>query len=859
MGIADPNADGVPQNKEEGVVLNSQPENADLPGSGSSASARSRVISFDVKTKASLKPEESIDPEPVTKSSEMGPLPVEDPRMESEAGPPADLEPEDKEEESNMSEAMEMEGENQPLDKPASEEEPLPLHCPKCNGELVLMPQHIGVEGSCVWCDTKIVAARSGKDRQVRVFALFQPADEKPAESTKEEPAPKEFAPVPEAASDPVMEEVPEVDGMVSRAKMEPAPMGPETAGFASEEESKTPAEEAPANDWSGGFDRTPEESAPAEETEKEDAVAAGDFPAGFEASADSAPVDSFAGDSGFPEGFGSSPAVEESETSTDLPESKTEEVPDGFGAPGGFASEAAASMDAALNAEASVEPEMSAGFADGFSAGTYSGDESEEVAEERDEKPAAPAEISESWGAMEPSDEAPAGFSASPFVDATSPTEDLSPLPTAAPEQDSPEGATSGFSEPTPWGPPTAVEPKDASTEKAPVPELQGEKSDFGAGFGAAPPESGPAEEEASSLWGDSDSSHEQAAWGAASEEKPAEPETSPERSSDAAPAALEEAATGFGSGFEIPASDSASFSADMGTTSVESLSEDDAIFSDGEASSPENETESWGSETTPQPEGTPETLGPKEEDSEPIFESTPDPEPAESPEEKPQLFGGKSNDDSGSSLFGSPSSSEKASGPPPLQNGEEASEDTPAKSGNGLFSNNAPQVTSQPLGSKPARKKGKGLIVLLVIILGLVCGAALASFVLPVDEYVAKAQSFMKEKLNMEPDVDPAAFLSEMIVPGASEPAAPGLQPAPAAMQPAPQATPPASPVPATPQVTTTPAAPATAPQPSSAPLSEASAPAPAVQTVAPSVESAPQAPAVTPSAAPGFPVTP
>ncbi len=57
-------------------------------------------------------------------------------------------------------------------------------------------------------------------------------------------------------------------------------------------------------------------------------------------------------------------------------------------------------------------------------------------------------------------------------------------------------------------------------------------------------------------------------------------------------------------------------------------------------------------------------------------------------------------------------------------------------------------PQVTSLPLGAKPKPKVRKGFIVLIVVILGFASGAALASFVLPVERYVEAARSFMEAK---------------------------------------------------------------------------------------------------------------
>lgn len=53
-----------------------------------------------------------------------------------------------------------------------------------------------------------------------------------------------------------------------------------------------------------------------------------------------------------------------------------------------------------------------------------------------------------------------------------------------------------------------------------------------------------------------------------------------------------------------------------------------------------------------------------------------------------------------------------------------------------------------------KSGRKPRKGLVVFLVILVGFVCGAAAASFLLPIEDYIVKAQTLMQEKF------DPAAF---------------------------------------------------------------------------------------------------
>ena len=48
----------------------------------------------------------------------------------------------------------------------------LVLACPECQGQLTLQSEHLGVPGTCVWCETPIVAARSGTDGEVRIFGL---------------------------------------------------------------------------------------------------------------------------------------------------------------------------------------------------------------------------------------------------------------------------------------------------------------------------------------------------------------------------------------------------------------------------------------------------------------------------------------------------------------------------------------------------------------------------------------------------------------------------------------------------------------------------------------------------------------
>lgn len=62
-------------------------------------------------------------------------------------------------------------------------------------------------------------------------------------------------------------------------------------------------------------------------------------------------------------------------------------------------------------------------------------------------------------------------------------------------------------------------------------------------------------------------------------------------------------------------------------------------------------------------------------------------------------------------------------------------------------------PIVTSQPLGSRPKPKVRKSFLVLMVVLLGFACGAALASYVLPVDQYVKQGRAYMESKFGTVP----------------------------------------------------------------------------------------------------------
>ncbi len=78
------------------------------------------------------------------------------------------------------------------IEEPSSERGPLNLNCPSCDRGLTLQPEHLGIPGNCVWCDTAIIAAESGLDHTVNIFRIASdaPASPTPAEVDLEEASP---------------------------------------------------------------------------------------------------------------------------------------------------------------------------------------------------------------------------------------------------------------------------------------------------------------------------------------------------------------------------------------------------------------------------------------------------------------------------------------------------------------------------------------------------------------------------------------------------------------------------------------------------------------------------------------------
>ena len=531
------------------------------------------------------------------------------------------------------------------------------LSCPKCDGQLALREEHIGVEGSCVWCDAPIVAGRSGGDRSVKVFAI------------------------------------------------------------ATETEAKVESPEA----------RPPEASSPEEEEETQSTPV--QQPADFS-------------ENDLPTGWGSPAPIEEkseTEETKPSPEDSSESESEKPEAP-------APSDSFDTVADASSESDSKEETFEGFT--------SPELDTDSKSTPEHPSQSS--------------GFGEFLSSASGSPTEIAEPAPAAAPEENAPsdeQTKTEDFSSPTPWGPPTqpaAPEPETATEDEPP----------------ASPPvENGTAAIEFSEL---------------AETDSPSQPEPAsdvtapsdwapPESPSHAAPSdQTPDPSAGFGAPTSFDEAPAALANKEPETQTA-STNESKTLFSPAASNQPETENAGEGmpvgfnipSEETPSapfpafgPTDAPpaslieaEDSGTPKDESLPIFEANEDhvlPDSGSVPASAP-LFAAKPQGNT--SLFGpSPEKSkapaeEASSNPPgeekvaelpkPVENAPSAEEsETKAEESAAP----APQkVDSVTLGKK---KRGKGFFIITTIMLGLVCGAALASFVLPIDEYVNQARSMMEKK---------------------------------------------------------------------------------------------------------------
>jgi hypothetical protein len=135
LPLADLSTDEV---EDEGVVLSSQPDDLELPAADTTPT---RAVSISLGSSAERTRTVAIS----IAAKERQPIAEKTPAMAVAPSP----------------------------DKPANLDESLSLECPECHGELVLQRRHIGIEGLCVWCHTPIIAAESARDSIVRIFPVL--------------------------------------------------------------------------------------------------------------------------------------------------------------------------------------------------------------------------------------------------------------------------------------------------------------------------------------------------------------------------------------------------------------------------------------------------------------------------------------------------------------------------------------------------------------------------------------------------------------------------------------------------------------------------------------------------------------
>lgn len=664
---------------------------------------------------------------------------------------------------------------------------PLHLFCPKCEGELILRREHLGVEGACVWCETKIVAAESGLDHEIRVFLVFQPdilleksGSEAPApakgadaDSKEEKEVSDPLEPAPALEDAPSSEEAAPDAGFEMQATGQPSFSTPGESASAPEPESCEEEEDSYRADDSaaGSFS----EAAGKEPDPAPSPVESGfaDYAAGFEN-----PIPAPSGEETDPvtNGFG---AVAELEPPSPTPAASVEEneAPSGFADPlAGFASPAPA-------AEEPVDP-IPSGFQDEMPSLT-AGDKAAMLPLEPSpnfESDAAPTSFS-APATGQTSFSTPKGFSpmeTAPLED--SPSADASTVEAGEPAE-VPSGFTGGFGAELSMDAmpePAQESTPEAGLEPAPVPEPA--PMDSLTGWGAMPPAEMKAQDvpEAFPPLAAGSAEAVPSGFGAPlATEEPSifssseTPESSPlpvagSHGGEAAPAALEDAAPLP----EIPAPGSSE-----GGFSIPSANQS-AAFTFGAslpapAESPSVEADSAGSAPLFEPETTPTSAAvtdkPVEEES---LTNSEKPLPAPWGESKP-LVAPEPEEEISAKDLEKPLAAPAFSPPPiPGANAE------PAKGG--LFApvgGPADGMADTPEGGtvekssigkpgsrkekrarrkllKSGQKPRKGLIVFLVILIGFVCGAAAASFLLPIEDYIVKAQTLMQEKF------DPAAL---------------------------------------------------------------------------------------------------
>jgi hypothetical protein len=674
--------------EDEGVVLSSLPEDFEVHNA---APARSLAMSFSV----SRGPAESANP-----MIEAISAPEEDGEQNSPVAPPS----------SPTREAA-------PSAQEPSADSPdavLHLRCPECEGSLVLKHEHLGIEGMCVWCKAPIVATESGRDRRVKVFRLF--GDRTPESDT---------APVAAAAptveiNEPTLalplanEETPEqLSPFSSAASSEPTPASAatfgsndETApfggfGFLSPEPQPSPAPEPihSAPEASFGFLSPESQPSPAPEP------------------IHSAPEASF--------GFLS---PEPQPSSAPEPIHSAPEASFGF-----FPTEPAPSIDAPpapLDLEALYD---SGGFVPPSESPTPASVPSPFGPVQAKAETALPQDFSSAFPEIAPTQAPSQGFGA--FLEGA-----------AADLISSPASFLPSAEAALPWGPPSPS-PPPAPTPAAPIsPLAQG----FGFPTDAAPSAFGmPTPQKAvaapfpaPSETGDGFSPAPISAFSTGSAFASDEPPSSP----------LSDAPPSFGAAFPVETESDqrplpfASPTPDFASAKP-SASEGSAAALFAEAATPMP----WGSPPHPHEDEAPKPLGGSDLTPSSLPQPSPLPESplAPAPDAGTGLFGELAAPARPSLFDTSEAAPPSAPAPEPAA---EKSASPPPTAASIPAPNVLPTVVSQPLSSGKKPVVRKGFVVLMVTILGFASGAALASFVLPVDRYVASARSYLEAKLGVE-----------------------------------------------------------------------------------------------------------
>ncbi|MBL9160657.1 MAG: hypothetical protein JNJ70_24465 [Verrucomicrobiales bacterium] len=610
---------------------------------------------------------------------------------------------------------------------PVDLEETLNLQCPECHGSLVLKRLHLGIEGACVWCHTPIVAAESGRDGQVRVFPILgqAPASAKSANGeTGEVPAPTATA-------------APEPEGVNAAIETPPASASKEAIAAAAPSEIVAEISTVEPNVSFSGF-------GPLTPLTPSLPTSAPDSPTAF--------------------GFGPLPASA-SETPTLIASANEPDAAistpdlDSLYETGGFLA---------------AMPSTAAPAASGAAIATMT-------------SPALVEVPVPGFGA--PSAEMPVpGFGA--FL------QNANTPPTAEPAAESasvaamPEAGPAGeFFTPTPWGPPTPLSKPTSPAAASPAADDAPASlpSGFASGFGqtSSTSQSAPAPAiPAAPTW--------EAAFGSLKDLPPTPgPVLASDSSTDkgfgegflsagfasAAPATVMDppapVARTADTGFSIQPSTAAKVQEEAKSLEeTRSFAPPFQAFATGSSSDGEPVAKNLFGE--PSPAGSLWGASSSADDAPTSFvpltpmadlgESTPpvDAEPLfTASEDEPSIAFPSQNPTGATSMFAdfrvadpeapapAPAEAPAPVGPPALPASATGESPLPATSPTAAPTS-LPQVTSQPLGAKPKPKVRKGFIVLMVVIVGFASGAALASFVLPVEQYVNAARAFMEAKFS-------------------------------------------------------------------------------------------------------------